>query len=211
MPTQLNACQRHAVALLAACRPLSHVAQDCGVCEATSVHGARATRPQTTDGFTRVVNRPACLERCESQSPFGNRQSAFVDSHTPNNHCECNIRHSLAGEPPALHTHLRVRQNDNFAAAFTNRCENNVNEKDATAETPQNPLIFDHSPTHLFDLRDASDDSRPPSKPIIYYHARATFRLLPPAASLLPSAFCPFSILRTYVSTMGEKVLTFAP
>ena len=58
----------------------------------------------------------------------------------------------LAGRMPALHElRMCTRQIDKFAHESASLCNNKVNKKDESAETPQNPLIFDHAREQTFD------------------------------------------------------------
>ena len=128
-------------------------------------YGARAAGPQATDGSTIAANRSACLRRRDSQSSIGIRQ--FLSRWTITAYATrvrrwrasgprsmlppsltrpaAHVRGRLAGETPAPHKMLVcMRQNDNSANMSANLCDNVVNKKDESTETPQKSLISEH-------------------------------------------------------------------
>ena len=199
MRSQLTAPQRHAVALLAACKPLPDVARDCGACEATvrrwkkipdfqaavtararwrmelagrafdrraakaieaAMHAQRELhayiRHKKELPFQRVLElrrtmedgaRMLVVRQNSNEGLKGVKQSATGLFHTfqlssvgPLDRIRFSTKAQNRSE-----LLLFMRKNDNFAAAFTNRCENDVNEKDVSPTTPQNPPFFEHT------------------------------------------------------------------
>ena len=168
MPTQLNACQRHAVALRADCKPITDVAQDCGVCEKT-VH-----RWKKIHEFQAAVIR-AARRRMKNAGRANDRRAAKVieAAMLAQRELHAYIRHEkelpfqrvldlrrimedgarmldrIRFSPKAKNRGellLFMRQNVNSAVAFANHCENEDNKNAESAQTPQNPLISGHAP-----------------------------------------------------------------
>ena len=104
------------------------------------VYGVRTSCPQATDIFVALAS-----SRCSRRLKCAAKTDFMGKMPMPRS----------AGETPAPHKlHVCMRQIDKSARESASLCNNKVNKKDESAETPQNPLIFEHSrgaaPSNLF-------------------------------------------------------------
>ena len=167
MRSQLTVPQRHAIALLAACKPLPDVARACCACEATvrrwkkipefqAAVTAKARRRMEVAG--RAFDRRAAKAieaamhaqrelhayiRGKKELPF---QRVLELRRTMEDGARMLDRIRFSSKAKNRHELLMfMRPAKYFAAASANHCDDEVSKKGETLETPQKSPIFGHA------------------------------------------------------------------